>query len=61
MDYGMIGKIEKSKTSIRVYSYNEICRLLDEAGFEGCCGYGSTDLDPFEFGSKRLILRANKR
>ena len=54
------GKEEKKTSSDRIYTYREICRLLDEAGFAGAEAYSSFDLEPFKLGSSRLFLIARK-
>lgn len=54
------GKEEKKSSSDRIYTYREICRLLDEAGFASTESYSSYDLDPFKLGSDRLFLIAQK-
>lgn len=55
------GKVEKRSSSIRIYTYRELCRLLEEVGFVNCEGYGSLSQEPFKLGSRRLYLVATKR
>ncbi len=59
-------KIKESKvvtfnSSIRIYTYHELCKLLEDAGFFNFEGYGSLDMTPFGFGSHRLLLMATRR
>jgi len=54
------GKVEKKPSSMRVYTYREMCRLLEEAGFAQCEAYSSLDGEPFQLG-KRVYLVATKR
>ncbi len=55
------GKSEKRIASQRIYTYREICRLLEEAGFEDTQGFGSVNKDPFNRGSPLLFLVTTKR
>ena len=55
------GKVEKWPMSARIYTYREVCRLLEEAGFSDPQGYGSLAREPFEFGSRRLLVVATKK
>lgn len=61
-DYTFIrdGKEDKRASSHRVYTYNEICRLLHAAGFENCVGYSSLAQEPFKLGAQRLYMMAAK-
>jgi SAM-dependent methyltransferase len=54
------GQTETHASSIRVYTYRELCQLLHQAGFAHCDGYGSLDLEPFALGAPRLLLVATK-
>jgi len=54
------GKEEKKTSSDRVYTYREICHLLEEAGFSRTQAFSSFDLEPFKLGSGRLFLIAHK-
>lgn len=53
-------KEEKKPSSQRVYTYRELCRLLQSAGFEHCEGYSSLGGEPFKLGAQRLYLSASK-
>ena len=55
------GTLEKWPMSARLYTYRELCRLLEEAGFTDLQGYGSLGREPFQFGSRRLLLVAIRR
>jgi SAM-dependent methyltransferase len=48
-----------SHSSIRLYSYRELCELLREAGFRRFAGYDTRTGEPFALGSKRLALVAS--
>jgi hypothetical protein len=54
------GQKEKRAMSARVYSYREVCRLLQDAGFTDLKGFGSLVEDPFRLGSMRLLITATK-
>lgn len=54
------GQVEKRPSSQRIYSYNEITRLLAAAGFETTGAYSSTHKDPFGLGSQQLFLLGRK-
>jgi SAM-dependent methyltransferase len=54
------GKLETRSGSQQVYRVAEIRRLLAEVGLEVRALYQSTDRKPFELGSPRLILVAQK-
>lgn len=55
------GEVFKKSTSIRLYSYRELCTLLKHNGFADFEGYGSLNSDAFKLGSPRLYLVATKR
>jgi len=55
------GKVQKQTSSIRIYTYRELCQLLEEVGFANCEGYGSLSQKPFKLGSRRLYLVATKK
>jgi SAM-dependent methyltransferase len=61
-DYTFIrdGNVDTRPASTRVYGYRELHRMFEEAGLEGCEGYGSLDQEPFRLGSPRLLLVATK-
>jgi SAM-dependent methyltransferase len=54
------GKVEKKSTSIRMYTYRELCQLFAQVGFANCEGYDTSSQQPFNFGSQRLGLVATK-
>ena len=54
------GKVTKRLGSQRCYTYREICRLMEEAGFGDIQAYGSIAAEPFQFGSPCLFLVAIK-
>lgn len=47
-------------SSIRVYTFHELCELLKSSGFSSCAGYDASRREPFAFGSRRLIMVATK-
>ncbi|MCI0457529.1 MAG: class I SAM-dependent methyltransferase [Gemmataceae bacterium] len=54
------GRREKYAMSARLYSYGEVCRLLEGGGFTVVQGFGSLDQGPFRLGSERLLLVATQ-
>ncbi len=54
------GKEEKRFGSHRIYTYREVCRLLDNAGFVNLEAYGSVSQEPFKFRSETLLFVATK-
>jgi SAM-dependent methyltransferase len=50
------GKLEKFPMSARLYTYRELRRLFEAAGFTDLQGYGSLAGEPFRFGSRQLLL-----
>jgi SAM-dependent methyltransferase len=54
------GKTETKLASQRVYTVNEIVRLLAAAGFETTTYFGSPEEEPFVLGSHRLLIVATK-
>lgn len=62
-DYSLVrdGRVEKKTSSHRIYSFRELCRLLNEAGFENCQSYGSLNREPFRFGSAALLFVATRK
>ena len=54
------GQIEKKSLSQRLYTYRELCRLLEEAGFGNHQAFGTLDLEPFGLGSHWLYLVTTK-
>ncbi len=55
------GKVETRSGTQRIYSYCELCQMLNEAGFGEVTGYGSAQLEPYRLGSPRLLLLATRR
>jgi SAM-dependent methyltransferase len=55
------GEIDKRPSSQRLYTYGELCRLLSEAGFTECEGYGLLDQEPFDMNSDRLLMVTTKK
>jgi len=51
---------EKARSSIRIYSYRELCLLLEGVGFGGLEAYGSLDRETFALGAERLLLVAER-
>jgi SAM-dependent methyltransferase len=52
------GSIRSSRSSIRMYTYRELCELLRAAGFRRVEGLETGTRRPFSLGSKRLSLVA---
>ncbi len=55
------GKSEKKSITQRVYTYREVVRLLEQAGFTDMEAYASPAGEPFRFGAKAFFLAATKR
>jgi SAM-dependent methyltransferase len=55
------GKVQKFPMSARLYTYREIRRLAEEAGFTDLQGYSSLAREPFVFGSRRLLLVGTRK
>jgi SAM-dependent methyltransferase len=55
------GKVEKWPMSARLYTYREVRRLAEEAGFTDLQGYASLSREPFTFGSRELLLLATRK
>ncbi len=55
-----VGGIDQRTASERIYTYHEVDRLLEEAGFRHRASYGSVSGEPFEFGSQQLYIVATK-
>lgn len=47
-------------SSIRMYTYSQLCQMLEAVGFISFEGTDSLTEEPFEFGAKRLTLVATK-
>ncbi|MGD2249610.1 MAG: methyltransferase domain-containing protein [Candidatus Methanofastidiosia archaeon] len=54
------GKVTTKCSSMRVYTYREICKIVKGAGFSVYKSYGSLDKDPVKLGAKRLYICAKK-
>lgn len=54
------GLVDKRPSSQRTYSYRELVELLRVAGFEPVAAYGSLTEEPFQLGTHRLLLVAQK-
>jgi SAM-dependent methyltransferase len=54
------GAVDRRSMSARVYSFREMLRLLEEAGFVNIEAYGSLARAPFRLGSPRLLAVAAK-
>ena len=54
------GQIEKKPLSLRLYTYRELCSLLELAGFGNHLAYGTVDLEPFSLGSNWLYMVTTK-
>ena len=55
------GKEEQRTATHWIYTTGELCRMLDEAGFDVLHMFDSTDEEPFTLGSDELYLVACKR
>jgi ubiquinone/menaquinone biosynthesis C-methylase UbiE len=53
-------RVEKKRALTRIYSTNEILRLLSDAGFGSFETYGSVEGEPFHLGSPRLFVIGQK-
>ena len=53
------GRARSVHSSLRLYSYRELCLLLREAGFDRIEGFDSKTGKPFALGAKRLGLVAS--
>lgn len=54
------GLLEKKLLSLRLYTYRELCGLLERAGFGEHQAYGTLAWEPFELGSTWLYLNTTK-
>lgn len=54
------GKIEQAALSMRIYTYYELCKLLEQAGFINFAAYDTLTAEPFHAGAHRLTLLATK-
>jgi SAM-dependent methyltransferase len=55
------GKVEKWPMSARLHTYRELRRLFEAAGFTDLHGYGSLAGEPFQLGSRRLLLVGTRK
>jgi SAM-dependent methyltransferase len=63
VDYTWIrpGRMEKQSMSARLYSYCELRKLLEAAGFTDVQGVSSLSGEPFRLGSPRLLMTATRK
>ena len=54
------GQTETKHLSLRLYTYRELCWMLNQAGFGDHRAYGTLDGDPFELNSTWLYLVTTK-
>ena len=54
------GQTEMKRLSLRLYTYRELCGLLNQAGFGDHRAYGTLDGEPFELNSTWLYLVTTK-
>jgi hypothetical protein len=54
------GQVEKWPMSARLYTYRELRRLFEAAGFIDLHGYAFLAREPFQFGSQRLLLAGTR-
>jgi SAM-dependent methyltransferase len=54
------GKTEKKSDSVRIYTYRELDRLLEEAGFGKREAFGSFEQEPYQLGSPMHYVVASK-
>jgi SAM-dependent methyltransferase len=54
------GQVERRNGFQRVYTYSELCKLAETAGFGAIEGFSSVSGEPFRLGSPRLLLVATK-
>jgi SAM-dependent methyltransferase len=55
------GRSEKAKSSMRMYTYQELIGILEKVGFADFSSYGSLEREPFALGAERLLLVAVRR
>jgi SAM-dependent methyltransferase len=63
VEYSLLrgGRRETKSITQRVYTYREVVRLLEQAGFGDVEAYASPAGEPFHFRAKGLLLAATKR
>jgi len=54
------GKEETRTGSHRMYTYREVCQMLEAAGFAQVRSYASLSKDAFKLGANQLLLEATK-
>jgi SAM-dependent methyltransferase len=54
------GQVDRRHGFQRVFTYSELARLLEAAGFEAIEGFGSLAAEPYRLGSTRLLLVATR-
>jgi len=54
------GKEETRTGSHRIYTYRELCRMLEEVGFAHMESYASLNREPFKLGANQLLMEAIK-
>lgn len=54
------GKSETQTTSIRIYTYRELCELFSKVGFVPGDAYDTRSRQPFTFGARRITIVAQK-
>jgi len=54
------GKEETRTGSHRIYTYREICQMLEAAGFAQVRSYASLSKDAFKLGANQLLMEATK-
>jgi SAM-dependent methyltransferase len=54
------GKTDRRSMSARLYTYREVFRLLEEAGFTDLQGYGSITREPFRIVCGQLLVSARR-
>jgi SAM-dependent methyltransferase len=54
------GQTATRHSSIRIYTYRELCVLLAAAGFGECEAYGNIAGEPFRLGSRRIYIAATR-
>jgi len=53
-------KKEVRPSSVRIYTYRQLCTMLEGCGFDNIKAYDSSNGEPFKLGSSRLLLLAVK-
>jgi SAM-dependent methyltransferase len=54
------GEVEEKSARQRIYTFHELCCLMQRAGFSECRGYSTLDMRPLRLGLNRLLLVATK-